>query len=93
MPEEQAQSHPHIYAIEVAGRIDPERSAWFGNLAVRVEDAADGSVSTTLSGPLSDQAALFGVLSRIRDMGLSLLSVRQLSPGESPAHDHLPNDR
>jgi hypothetical protein len=65
-----------IYIIRVQGHLDPEWSAWFGGLTVNHE--ADGT--TTLSGLVLDQAALHGLLIRIRDLGLTLISV---NPGEA----------
>jgi len=47
-------------------------------MAITVESIADGLAITTLSGPVADQAALHGVLARIRDLGLPLLLVQHL---------------
>jgi hypothetical protein len=58
--------------IRVQGHLQPRWSAWFDGLTVTTDD--DGS--TTLHGPVADQAALFGLLQRLRDTGLPLLSVR-----------------
>jgi hypothetical protein len=57
--------------IRVRGQLDDTWSAWFDGLAVA--DAADGEA--VLAGELADQAALHGVLSKIRDLGLPLLGV------------------
>ena len=62
------------YEIRLRGRLDPSWSTWFGDLAVQ----PTGSGETILSGPLVDQAALHGVLARIRDQALELLSLRRL---------------
>ncbi|HZG66791.1 MAG TPA: hypothetical protein VEZ12_08610 [Herpetosiphonaceae bacterium] len=59
------------YHIRVKGYLDPLWSQWFDGLAVLHE--ADGD--TVLDGPLVDQAALFGVLMKVRDLGLSLQGV------------------
>ena len=58
------------YTIRVRGRLDPGWSAWFDGLRV-----TDLGGETELSGPLPDQAALHGVLAKVRDLGLMLLSV------------------
>ncbi len=63
------------YEIRVKGSLGNDWQEWFGGLSLRVED---GGV-TVLSGPLADQSALHGVLSRIRDLNLELISVRQES--------------
>jgi hypothetical protein len=62
-----------IYSIRVKGYLDPERSSWFDGLAII--HTTDGE--TILSGPIADQAALHGVLVKIRDLGLSLLEVKR----------------
>ena len=65
------------YELRVQGHLDDHWSEWLGELAVQRQ--ADGT--TALVGPVVDQAALHGVISRIRDLGVPLLSVRR------PAHD------
>ena len=64
-----------VYQIEVAGRIAAERADWFDGMALTVQVTPEGGALTLLAGALADQAALFGVLNRIRDLGLRLLSV------------------
>jgi hypothetical protein len=61
--------HPH------RGHLDPSWSTWFDNLTVTQAD--DGT--TELAGPLIDQAALFGLLARLRDLGATLLLVERLA--------------
>jgi hypothetical protein len=67
---------PACYQIRVRGALDPRWSDWFAELTITHE--ADGS--TLLAGPLADQAALYGVISRMRDLGLTLLAVMRLPP-------------
>ena len=62
---------PLVYRIRLRGPLDPQWSTWFEGLSVA--ETVDGD--TTLSGPLADQSALHGVLARIRDLGLELVSV------------------
>ncbi len=62
---------PIIYQIRIRGHLRPEWTDWFGGLAVTLED--DGV--TLLTGPVVDQAALYGLLKKVRDLGLPLLSV------------------
>ncbi len=64
-----------FYEIRVEGQIESSWSSWFEALAICPE--MDGS--TLLSGPLEDQAALHGVLMKIRDLGLTLISVSRTS--------------
>jgi hypothetical protein len=69
------------YQIEVAGRLDREWAEWFGNMALTVRHTDQGSTITALTGPVPDRAALFGILNRIRDLGLRLISVNPTEPG------------
>ena len=64
------------YEIRVKGILDERWAAWFEDLQV----SSDGE-ETVISGPVTDQAALHGVLTKVRDLGLFLISVRHLDPG------------
>jgi hypothetical protein len=64
------------YEIRVKGILDERWTAWFEDLQV----SADGE-ETVISGPVADQAALHGALTKVRDLGLFLISVRHLDPG------------
>jgi hypothetical protein len=64
------------YEIRLRGCLDPRWSDWFDGLALTT--ATDGT--TTLRGPVTDQAALHGLLQRLRDLGLPLISLTQVSP-------------
>ena len=63
------------YQIQVEGKLDEGWSEWFKDMAVTCERTSDGSVITTLTGPVADQAALRGILNRIWDLHLTVLSV------------------
>ena len=65
---------PVRYQIQVRGTLDSHWSRWFDGMAI----ASDANGDTLLIGSLPDQAALFGVLHRIRDLGLVLLAVGRL---------------
>jgi hypothetical protein len=67
------------YEIRIQGHIGQAWSRWFDHLTVEERD--DGS--TRLRGDLPDQAALHGLLNKIRDLGMTLLSVQRLDPGEA----------
>jgi len=60
-----------IYRIRVKGTLDPEWADWFGGLAIVSQESDE----TLLVGPVADQAALYGLLTQIRNLGLPLLSV------------------
>jgi hypothetical protein len=64
---------PLIYEIRVAGHLSPQWMDWFEGLTITLENG-----ETRLTGPIADQAALFGLLKKIRDLGLPLLSVHQV---------------
>jgi hypothetical protein len=64
------------YQIRLQGHLDVRWASWFDGLAITHE--SDGTC--VLCGPLSDQAALHGVLVKIRDLGLTLIAVQQIEP-------------
>lgn len=67
---------PTVYRIRVAGHLDQHWSAWFGDLRLTPRD--DGT--TELTGVISDQAQLHGLLTKIRDLGVALISVAVVGP-------------
>ena len=81
---------PGLYEIRLKGYLDARWATWFDGMTFTRE--ADGS--TRIHGPVLDQAALHGLLQRVRDLGLPLLSVRQVEPeqasgpGDSADTDH-----
>ena len=74
-------NQPVVYEIRIAGHLPARWSAWFEGLAVAVQP--DGS--TLLSGPVVDQAALYGLLKKVRDTGLTLIAVNQTSSRQEQA--------
>jgi hypothetical protein len=68
----------HRCEIRVRGMLDSRWSDWFEGLQV----TSDESGHTLISGPVADQAALHGLLAKVRDLGLPLLSVSYLGPDE-----------
>jgi hypothetical protein len=70
---------PAWYEIELGVRLDAHWSEWFDGLELRTDAG-----NTVLAGRLVDQAALHGVLARLRDLGLPLLSVRRLPTPPEP---------
>ena len=76
----EAPSAPAIYAIRVQGHLDGRWAKWFGGLTITLEE--DGC--TLLTGPVVDQAALHGLLKKVRDLGMPLLSVNRVEPGRMP---------
>ncbi len=63
-----------LYEIELRGHLDAKRMRWFGELEIRL--LPDGR--TVLRGSVTDQAELYGLLNKVRDLGLPLLAVRKV---------------
>jgi hypothetical protein len=63
------------YRIKLKGRLDPKWSDWFEQMKISTEGG-----ETILTGPVADQAALHGLLIRIRDLNLTLLSLERIKP-------------
>lgn len=64
-----------IYEIRLAGRLSAQWADWFDSMAITY----DTEGNTTLTGPVTDQAALYGLIDKARDFGLPLLSVSRLA--------------
>jgi len=60
-----------VYQIRVKGHLESKWTDWFGGLTVTLEDNGE----TLLTGPVADQAALHGLLRKVRDLGIPLISV------------------
>src|SRR5437868_7916012 len=74
---------PLVYQIRIKGHLGREWTDWFGGLTLTREDNGE----TLLTGPVVDQAALYGVLRKVRDVGLPLLSVMCVKPGQAGVSD------
>jgi hypothetical protein len=72
-------NQPTIYQIRLRGYLGPQWADWFEGLTITLEK--DGN--TLLTGPVVDQAALHGLLKKVRDLGMPLVSVSQVQPGPS----------
>ena len=68
------------YQIKVQGQIDPSWSEWFSGIEVSTDAGGEDKFVTSLTGPVEDQAALRGILNRLWDLNLTILSVIQLEP-------------
>src|SRR5574339_635656 len=68
---------PEVYQIRIRGHLSLQWMEWFDGLTITLEE--DGN--TLLSGPVIDQAALHGILKKVRDLGMPLLSVNSVAPG------------
>ena len=76
-------SEAMVYQIKLKGHLGRQWTDWFGGLTITLEDNGD----TLLTGPVVDQAALHGLLRKVRDLGMPLLSVMCVKPGQADASD------
>ncbi len=70
---------PVVYQIRIKGHLGQPWTDWFEGLTITLEDNGD----TLLSGPVIDQAALYGLLKKVRDLGMPLVSVSPLDHSSS----------
>jgi len=79
-------SQPIVYQIRIKGHLGCQWTDWFGGLTVTLEETGD----TLLTVPVVDQAALYGLLRKLRDRGLTLVSINPAGadlPGNSPKEE------
>ena len=74
---------PVVYQIRIRGQLDPQWADWFEGLTITLEEDGD----TLLTGPVIDQAALHGLLKKVRDLGMPLVSVCPLEHGQADQSD------
>jgi hypothetical protein len=67
---------PMVYQIRIEGHLGPKWTAWFGDASITLEEGGE----TILTGPVVDQAALHGLLRKIRDLGMPLISAIRVKP-------------
>lgn len=70
---------PMVYQIRIKGHLGSQWADWFEGLTITLEEDGD----TLLTGPVIDQAALHGLLKKVRDLGLPLVSVSPVEPGQA----------
>ena len=74
---------PGLYEIRIKGHLDNRWAVWFEGLTITLEDNGE----TLLTGPVVDQAALHGLLRKVRDLAMPLLSVTRVRPSQADASD------
>jgi hypothetical protein len=74
---------PVVYQIRLKGHLGPQWTDWFEGLTITLEEGGD----TLLTGPVVDQAALHGLLKKVRDLGMPLVSVGPFEPGQADQSD------
>jgi len=67
---------PMVYQIRINGHLGPKWTDWFGGMTITLEDDGD----TLLTGSVEDQAALHGLLRKVRDLGMPLISAIRVEP-------------
>ncbi len=72
-----------VYQIRIEGHLDRRWTDWLGGLDIASEEGGD----TLLTGPVADQAALHGLLRKVRDLGMPLISVSRVEAGHEDASD------
>lgn len=72
-------SQPMVYQIRIKGHLGRQWTDWFEGLTITLEDNGE----TLLTGPVVDQAALHGLLKKVRDLAMPLLSVSPMKPGQA----------
>jgi hypothetical protein len=72
-------AQPMVYQIRIKGHLGREWTDWFDGLTITLEEDGD----TRLTGPVVDQAALHGLLKKVRNLGMSLVSVNPVEPGQA----------
>jgi hypothetical protein len=76
-------SRPLVYQIRIKGHLGRQWTDWFEGLTITLEDNGE----TLLTGPVVDDAALHGLLKKVRDLGMPLLSVNRIEPDQAEAKD------
>ena len=76
-----------VYQIRIKGQLDCEWTDWFGGLTITLEDNGE----TLLTGPVRDQAALYGLLKKVRNLGMTLISVCSIEPGPAETPEIAPS--
>jgi hypothetical protein len=76
---------PMVYQIRIKGQLGRQWTGWFEGLTITLEDNGD----TLLTGSVVDQAALHGLLKKVRDLGMPLISVIRVKPGQADVSDIL----
>jgi hypothetical protein len=76
-------AQPLVYQIRIKGYLGREWTDWFEGLTITLEDNGD----TLLTGPVVDQTALHGLLKKVRDLGMPLVSVNRGKPGQADVSD------
>ena len=78
-----ANNEPTAYQIRIKGHLGAQWSDWFEGLSITLEEHGD----TLLSGPVADQAALHGLIKKVRDLGMPLISIMCVESDQASARN------
>ena len=78
-----SKQQPMIYQIRIKGHVSSQWTDWFEGLTITLEDEG----YTLLTGPITDDAALYGILKRVRDLGMQLVSVNRVEPDSEKRYE------
>ncbi len=80
---------PVVYQIRLQGHLGPEWADWFEGMIIDLEEGGE----TLLTGPVVDQAALHGLLKKVRDLGMPLISVNRVEQGRAGGSENQQEER
>jgi len=80
---ETSPNQPMVYQIKIEGQLGHQWTDWFDGLTITLEDNGN----TLITGPVIDQAALHGLLKKVRDLGTPLISVNRVEPNKADTSD------
>jgi hypothetical protein len=79
-------NQPMVYEISITGHLGSQWTDWFEGMTITL----DANGNSLLTGPVVDQAALHGLLKKVRDLGMPLISVLRIDPAQSDVSDTKP---
>lgn len=85
--QQEAAGRPDVYEITVQGQLDDLWAQWFEGMKLVNMQNGESGACTLITGPVADQPALHGLLVKIRDLNLTLVSVRRINPGKNKSEE------
>ena len=82
-------THRGVYQIRVQGQVSKRWAHWFEEMTIQTNQGTDADATSELIGPVADQAALLGLLQKLYTLGMPLLSVRRIEPGDAEGEDEM----
>jgi hypothetical protein len=85
--QQKAAGRPDVYEITVQGQLDDLWAQWFEGMTLSAIRNSESGACTLIAGPVADQPALHGLLVKIRDLNLTLVSVRRINSGKNKSEE------